>query len=274
MSFFYNINGDNVKIYIDLVLILNFLFDVILLMSVSYILKRNIKSYSLVVGGLIGSLSTLLLFYNINSVELFSFKVILSILMVVMTFGFRNIRYTFKNLTYFYFVSIVLGGFLYFLNITFSYRNDGLVFYNNGLSVNFIFLLIISPIILFLYSRQVKELKNNYSNYYRVNLILNNYTLKLSAYFDTGNKLVDPYFKRPVFILNKKKMIYDINEFKMVLVPYKTISNSGILKCIIADKLIIEGVGCYNEVLIGLSEEEIKIDGVDMILNSRIQEKL
>ena len=72
----------------------------------------------------------------------------------------------------------------------------------------------------------------------------------------------------------KKKMIYDINEFKMVLVPYKTISNEGILKCIIAEKLDIKGIGIYKDVLIGLSDGDIRIDGVDMILNSRIRERL
>ena len=194
--------------------------------------------------------------------------------MILISFGYRNIRYIVKNLSYFYLVSMILGGFLYFLNITFSYKNNGLVFYNNGLSINFIFLLITSPVILLLYSKQVKDLKNNYSNYYKADLTLNKHVLKLNAYLDTGNKLIDPYFKKPVFILNKKKMIYDINEFKMVLVPYKTISNSGLLKCIIAEKLDIKGIGSYDDVLIGLSDEDIKIDGVDIILNSRIQEKL
>lgn len=262
------------RIYVDLVLVLNFVFDLILLLVVAYILRRNVKNYRLILGGIMGSLSTLLLFLEINSLELFLFKVLISITMNSISFGYRNIKYTIKNLSYFYLVSIILGGFLYFLNITFSYKNNGLVFYNKGLSANFIFLIIFSPIILSLYSHQVKELKNNYSNYYKVNLSLNNYHLKLNAYLDTGNKLIDPYLKRPVFILNKKKMIYDINEFKMVLVPYKTITNSGMLRCIIANKMEIKGVGSYSNVLIGISEEEIKMDGIDMILNSKIQEEL
>ena len=194
--------------------------------------------------------------------------------MVIAAFGYYNIRYTLKNLLYFYFVSILLGGFLYFLNINFSYKNNGLVFYNNGLSINFVFLLISSPIILFLYSRQVKELKNKFTNYYKVILNINNHKLYLNAYLDTGNTLKDPYLNRPVFILNKKKMIYDINEFKMVLVPYKTINSTNILECFIIDEMEIIGYKTYKNVLIGLSQEEITINGVDMILNSKIQEDL
>lgn len=262
------------KVYIDLVLVLNFTFDLLLLMTVSCVLKRNVKNYKLILGALIGSLSTLLLFVNLNSVELFIFKIVLSIFMTIAAFNYRDIRYTLKNLSYLYIVSIILGGFLYFLNINFSYKHNGLVFYNNGLSINFIFLLIISPIVLKFYEKQAKELRNNYSNYYKVDIYLNNYMIKTNAYLDTGNKLVDPYLKRPVLILNKKKMIYDINEFKMVLVPFKTISDSGLLKCVIADYIKIKGVGKKNNVLIGISNEEIKINGIDLILNTKIMEDI
>lgn len=261
------------KIYVDLVLVLNFVFDTLLLLTVSYVLKRNVKSLRIILGALVGSLSTLLLYININSLELFIYKMILSILMVIISFSYRNIKYTIKNLSYLYITSIILGGFLYFLNISFSYKNEGLIFYNNGLSINFIFLLIISPIILKLYQNQAKELKNNYSNYYKVDIYLDDYLIKTSAYLDTGNKLVDPYLKRPVLILNKKKMIYDINQFKMVLVPYKTISDTGLLKCVIAKSINIKGVGIRKNVLIGISSEEIKINGVDLILNTKILEE-
>lgn len=262
------------KIYLDLVLVLNFTFDLLLLMTVSCVLKRNVKNYRIILGAFIGSLSTLLLFVNINSLELFLFKVILSIFMVVISFNYRNIRYTLKNLSYLYITSIILGGFLYFLNITFSYKHEGIIFYKNGLSVNFIFLIIISPIILRFYSKQIKELKNKYSNYYKVDIYLNKYIIKTNAYFDTGNNLVDPYLKRPVIILNKKKMIYDINEFKMVLVPYKTITDNGILKCIKADFIDIKGVGKRKNILVGISSEDIKINGVDLILNNKIMEDI
>ena len=274
MSFFYNIVGDKMKIYVDLVLLLNFLFDLILLITTTYILKRNVKSYRLIFSALIGSLSTFFLFINISGIVLFIYKMILSFVMIIISFGYKNIKYFIKNLTYFYVVSILLGGFLYFLNITFSYKNNGLVFYNNGISINFIFLLIASPIILVLYSKQVKDLKYNFSNYYKVNLKFNNHKINLNAYLDTGNTLVDPYLNKPVFILNKKKMIYDINEFKMVLVPYKTINGTNTLNCIIIDELEIIGFKTYKKAIVGLIEENININGVDMILNSKIQEDL
>ena len=261
------------KIYLDLVLILNFIFDLLLLITVSYVLKRNVSNFKLILGAFIGSLSILFLFISLNSFELFILKFLISIGMCITSFSYRNIRYTLKNISYLYIVSIILGGFLYFLNIEFSYKNNGIVFFHDGLSVNVIFLIIISPIILILYKKQAKELKTNYSNYYKVNIFLKNNIIKTNAFLDTGNKLSDPYFNKPVLILDKKKMIYDINEFKMILIPYKTITESSILTCIQVNKIEIKGIGVRKNVLIGLSNQDIRIDGVDLILNSKILEE-
>ena len=260
------------KVYVDLVLILNFLFDTLILITTAYILKRNIKTIRFIFGGLIGSLSTLFLFININSIELFIYKVILSILMILITFSYRSIRYTLKNIFYFYIVSIILGGFLYFINISFSYKHNGYIFYNTK-NINIYILIILSPIILRLYSIQLKDMKYNLSNYYKANIYLNNHIISTTAYLDTGNNLIDPYLNRPVLILNKKKMIYDINEFKMVIVPYNTIDNRGLIKCFIPDKVEIDGK-YLSKVLIGLSDDFININGVDLILNNNIKENI
>ena len=135
------------KIYLDLVLFINFMFDLLLLITVKIVLKRNIKWYRLLLGSLIGSLSIFFLFLKLTTISLFLLKIIISCVMIVITFGFKNKTYFFKNLVYLYFVSIILGGFLYYLNLEFSYENIGLIFFHNGFSINFILLLILSPII-------------------------------------------------------------------------------------------------------------------------------
>lgn len=163
---------------------------------------------------------------------------------------------------------------MYYLNIEFSYKSIGLTFKRYNLSISYVFILLFSPIILYLYSKQLKELKNKFSNYYLVDIYLNNDVISVRAYLDTGNNLCDPYLKRPVIILNKRKIIYDINEFKMVLVPYKTISGNDILECIIASKVEIKGIGSKNNVLIGLSDNNINIDDVDLILNTKLLEDI
>lgn len=257
------------KIYLDLVLLLNFTFDFLLLMSVSLLLRRNVKIVRILLGALLGSLSIFFLFIKITSLQLFLLKLMVSILMVIITFNYRDLKYTLRNLLYLYMASIVLGGFLYFLNIEFSYKNNGLVFYHNGLSINFVFLIIFSPIILYIYIRQGIKLKNNYSNYFQVDICLNGKIIKCNGYLDTGNNLVDPIKKRPIILVNKNKIKINDN---YILVPYQSSSNHSVLKCIKVDYINIKKLGIKKNVLVGIMEDKINIDGIDCLLNNKLLE--
>lgn len=260
------------KIYLDLILFLNFMFDFILLASVGIILKRVVVIKKLICSALIGSLTTFLLFLPINSFFLFISKLIISLLMVLISFGYRDIRYMCRNLFYLYTSSMILGGGMYLLNIQFDYKQYGLVVYNNGLSVNFIILLILSPMIIYFYIKQIKLLRVDYSKYYIVDIYFKDGTKEeVTAFLDTGNKLIDPYKGRPIILVNKQKIIKNYYD-NMVLVPFDTVNSHGLLKCVIPEKIDILGVGIYTEVLVGISEQQIKIDGVDCILHEKTVE--
>ena len=210
-------------VYLDLVLLLNFGFDLILLFSVAIILRRTTTLRRLVLSSLIGSITIISMFIELNSLSLFLIKVLISIIMVLIAFKFRDLKYTLNNLFYLYTSSILLGGFLYFLNLQFSYQNDGLLFYYNGLSINVIILIVLSPLIIYAYIKQAKNLKNNYSNYYNIDIYLkNNEIINATAFLDTGNKLEDPYKRRPIILLNNNKINLDINIEKLLLVPYES----------------------------------------------------
>ena len=218
------------KIYLDLVMLLNFSIDFILLLSVSIILKRKVKIYKILLGSFVGGLSILLLFFNINSIMLFILKIIISILMCLITFKFNNIKYTLVNLLYLYMASIILGGFLYLINIEFSYKHVGIIFINNGLSINFIFLLITSPIILYIYIKQTKNFRSTYSNYYNIKIFKNNKAYDYIGFIDTGNTLTDPLTKKSVILIDKRKILFNIKEFRMI--PYMGVNGVNLIKVI------------------------------------------
>lgn len=257
------------KIYLDLIMILNFSLDFILLLSVSLILKRNIKLARIMLGAFIGGISILLLFMNINNITLFLLKVLISIVMVLTTFGYRNIKYTLINLLYLYMSSVILGGFLYLLNLEFSYKHVGIIFYNNGLSVNFIFLIIFSPVILYIYIKQTKNLRYNYSNYYNIEIYLNQKKYKYTAYMDTGNVLVDTLTNKKVVLIDKRKLLFNIKEFR--LIPYMSVGGSNMIKVIKIDKLVFDNKE-YSDILLGIMDK-ISLDGVDVILNRKLLEE-
>ncbi len=135
------------KVYVDLIFFLNFYLDFLLLMTTSVTLKRNTSIKRLLYGTFIGSSSIFFLFYNVNSILLFCFKLLIAILMMISTFQYKNLKYTLNKLGYFYMISVVLGGFLYYLNLEFSYTHVGLIFIHKGISINILFFIIISPII-------------------------------------------------------------------------------------------------------------------------------
>ena len=114
------------KIYLDVVLFINFFFDFLLLFGVDRILKRNTKLKRIIFGSIVGSLSILFLFIPCSSFILFIGKIIISIFMIIITFSYHNIKYFIRNFITLYVVSIFLGGVLYFINDSFSYKNTGI----------------------------------------------------------------------------------------------------------------------------------------------------
>ena len=257
------------KVYLDLVMILNFFIDFILLLTVSIVLKRKVNIKRIILGAFVGGISILFLFFNINSFLLFIFKLIISILMVIITFKYENIKYTLINILYLYITSIILGGFLYLLNIEFSYKHVGIIFINNGLSINFIILIIILLIILYIYIRQNKLLKYTYSNYYDVELIKGKKSYKYIGYMDSGNVLVDSLTNKKVILIDKRKILFNIKEFR--LIPYMGVNGMNMIKVVKIDKLIFNNKE-YDNVLLGIMDN-ISLDGVDIILNRKLLEE-
>ena len=249
---------------------LNFLFDTLILLTVSLVLKRNIKVKRILLGGIIASLSILTFFINLNFIVLNIFKLILMLIIIVTTFGFKNIKYTFDNVLYFFIVNIIYGGFLYFLNLNINYKNIGLVFFNKN-NISYLFLIIISPIILYIYIKSVRKYKYHYSLLHNVDIYLKDgKVIKLKGYLDTGNKLVDPYSKKYVILTNNKIVKKQMNNYNKILVPYDTIDSHGLLGCIVPKKVYIEGYGSKNNIIVGFINKELMLNA-DCILNGGIE---
>ncbi len=255
------------KIYLDLIFLINIWYDFLILLSVSLLLKRNIKLKRIFLGSLFGSLTFLIIFIDLNNYILIIYKIIISILMSIITFSYKDIKYTISNISYFYLISIILGGSIYLLNDSFI-TNNSLVIKNN--LINYLFLIIISPIIIYIYLNQTKKLKNNYSNYHKVDIIYKNKLYHLNGYLDTGNNLIDPYKKRKI-ILVKLNINYD--DTSIIYTPYESLNNIGIIKCLKIDKLFVDKKE-FNNYLIGLSNDKFRIDGINCILHNSMKGEL
>ncbi len=259
-------------VYLDLVFILNYSFDAFLLFTTAIVLKRKTTFLRILLGALVGSLTLICLFLKLNNITLFIIKFLFAYLMSITSFGNYNIKYTLINIAYLYIISIFLGGFLYLINIEYGYDNIGLIFYKNGLSLNLIVSIILLPVITYIYIKQAKNIKNTYSNYYNIIIYFKDgKTISTVGFLDTGNNLYDPFKKRPIILISKKEITIDYNN--ILLVPYDTIDNHGLLKCLIIDKILIKGVGIKKNILLGLSDKDLKIGHANVILHKKILEE-
>ena len=234
-------------VYIDLVCIINFIYDFLILLTVSFTLKRNRKIYYYILSSLLGVLSIFLL------------KILISVIMVIVAFGYKSIKYTISNIIYFYMTSIILAGFLYLIKGN-----------SSNFNLNYIVLLIIGPIILFIYYKSNKKLKNTYSDYYKIKIVFDNIEYNLVSFYDNGNNLKDPISRKSIIIVgnNRLEKIYNIRS--PVYVPVITVKGTHLMKCFKPSYIILNDKKIYNY-LIG--ESSIKFsDGVECLLNKSLKE--
>ena len=239
-------------IYIDELIMLNFIIDFLILKTTSSILKLNTKTSRLIISSIVGEISLLYLFVSFNNIELTLFKLFIGIIMNLISFGYINLKDFIKNLLYFYMFSFFLGGTLYYLKI------ESLVKYK--------YYILLIPIIMNILKKLTYNLKNIIKLRHKVTIYLKNgNVLYLNGYMDTGNTLVDPYTNKNVIIINK-----DIKE-KFFLVPFKTIENSSLLKCFKPKKVYIDGIGERNDIVVGVTNK--KFNGFNCLLNYNLMEE-
>lgn len=253
-------------IYIDLYIILNFIYDLIILVSVAIALKRTINKKRIIIASLFGSVSTGLLFLNLNSFLLLILKLLSGLIMEKLAFGQKTLKSTLINLSYLYMCSIILAGFLYFLSLEFSLTKN----IADEYIVNYILILLIAPIIFILYLKQQKLLKQKENLVRDVKIIFkDDKEITIKGFIDTGNKLKDPVTNKYVIIVDEN--VYQSNN--PIYVPFRGVGKTGLLKCFSIKRIEINNQ-IFTNYLIGISDTKINLDGTNCILNCKLLEDL
>lgn len=258
------------EIYLDLLIIFNSLFDYVLLSSVNYILRRNVSFKRILLSSLLGNISLLLLEVN-NGILFFLLKILGAVVINIVCFGYRDFKNLVKNVAYFYLVSMLMGGVVYFFKSQFIFSDGGLIL--NSDLFKYLVVIFVSLLVIYLYLFKFKELRNQYSSYYNCLIYLDdNNSVRVSGFLDTGNKLKDPYSNKNIILVNKS-ILGDLKLINPLYVPYNSLNNHGLLECFKVKKIVIDGKE-NSDFLLGISEENMFIDGIDCILNVSIMEGL
>lgn len=259
-------------IYLELILGINFYLDLLILMTTSIVLKRHSKFKRILGGALVGTLTMVILIIPLNQIELLLYKIGVGLVMNLVAFGYKNLKYLSSNISYFLMIGIILGGFLYYLNLEFRYTSLGTFFTNHGWNLNLIFIFLLTPIILILYIRQAQNFKAEFNLFYPVKIIFKDgKVLEINGFLDTGNKLVDPVTNKPIIMLEKG--LIDINQYQFMYVPFNSLNNHNLIKCLKPQEIIINNKKYFNY-LIGISDKKFNMNGVECILNNKLLEEI
>ena len=259
------------NIYLDILFMINLIYDFLILNTVNIVLRRNVKIKYIFIGSLVGSLSILTLF--IPSINNILFTIILSIIMTITSFGYKDIIYLKNNILYFYMISVIFGGFLYLINLKINNFYNQYDYYNRKVLINFIGIVIFGIIVYFLYLYTYKNNNINHNNYYDIKVSLDNKLHNITGFYDSGNLIKDPYKNKPVILINKEILTCDIKNKSPIYVPCKMINNDILIECYKPSLLIINNK-VINNCLIGLWSNNNFYDGIDALISGYIGDKI
>ncbi|QCJ41978.1 sigma-E processing peptidase SpoIIGA [Bacillus sp. S3] len=209
-------------VYLDVIWALNFLFDSLLLYLTAIFLKRRIRLWRLFAGGFIGSLIILLSFTPLNVYSSHPIaKLFCSIVMVLITFGYKRLAFFLKALMTLYVSTFLIGGALmgahYFIQYDPELTAKVLMSSVKGFGdpISWLFVLIGFPVAWHFARKNVEGMemtKIQFEQIVTVRLNIDTESLVFKGLVDSGNQLYDPLSKLPVMFVSIKNQLDAIPE--------------------------------------------------------------
>lgn len=256
-------------IYLDIYFLKNIIFNFLLIYLTSLIIRKKAKIYKIILASIVGGIYAILALYFQSIFNSTLLKIIISITMLIISFGIREIT---VNLSSFFTLAYLIAGVI----------SSILKLNNQVIMISFAILMII----IFYEYRKNKKRKE----YYEVNIEIIQNEIELIAKVDTGNELRDSIFGDAVIVVAEEKIKNKIDEElikilnnerleipdryknKIKLISYKTISGEGIKIGIKLNKFIIytETKKIENRATMILTER--KFNGYDALIGNSLLE--
>ncbi|WP_158555892.1 sigma-E processing peptidase SpoIIGA [Peribacillus glennii] len=199
-------------LYLDVIWLLNWLFDCLLLYWTAILLKKRTKAWRIVLAGLVGSSIILFAFtpyYFLADNVLI--KLLISVFMVAAAFGFIRLKVFLKKLASLYLVTFLSGGILLGLHYLFEFKihslHPGMAAGINkfGDPVSWTFVIIGFPLAWQFSKRAfagIEMAKLTYEQLARVFIKIEGFECSMDGLVDSGNQLYDPISRSPVMIVS------------------------------------------------------------------------
>lgn len=229
------------EIYVDVIIIENFIINLFLLLLTVKLLRYQYKNISIYIAALIGAIYTLVIFSDIKVLSSLLFKVSIAITMIAIVIKPKKIINIIKGTFVFFLNSFILCGLSFGLAMTQNYYIIGEEFAINNYSIKWLLLSIMALYIIVVrindYLRDRAVVKNFI---YDIYINVGGKILILKAFLDTGNELREVISNLPCIIIEDKYLEeIDIKEKDKYIINYNTIAESGKLEGIKGDKIMI-----------------------------------
>jgi len=268
-----------IKVYVDVLFIINFIIDYTLLCITSLFVKKIPTPAKTSAAAAFGAIYAAMIFFvPLSTYFIFMLSLIVSLIMMAIAYGIKNAVLLLKNTMVFYLVSFVAGGAglsLLFLgnrqnSLSFAVKSG--IFYAdvNAYTLLAIFLSTITVIHCSVGYVKKQRIKSRYL--YKVTIKKNGKSVTDTALFDTGNFLRDPILKRSVIIAEWQSVSPLFSETTLsaciakqpdafLYIPCRGFGADGGLFAFTPDEIVTEKALLTEPVLVGVSETLLDKEG-------------
>ncbi|MBR5201974.1 MAG: sigma-E processing peptidase SpoIIGA [Clostridia bacterium] len=257
-------------LYVDILIILNTLVNYFILLAVDKILRIHSKKWRILLGGAVGGISSLLIFFENLGVIMTLLKILTAILMVIATFGIKPIKRLLKSTFLLFAITFLFGGLIFAIYIFFD---KDILIYSNGIvyfdiSLSFLIICTVIFYVVITLTSKIIDKKAPKSKEYYVTVENAGKTISCTAFMDTGNNLLEPFSGYPVIMIDSVLFYKLFNEEKIRLIPVSTVNGESLIKAFRPEKITINKL-ITDKVYLG--ESLSKLDEYKMILNINIE---
>lgn len=253
-----------ITVYIDVLFIVNFIVNILILEGTSLIMREETKAYKTLMAAGVGALYAVAIFFvDIGTLQGSVLKLLVSVVIVFIGFPYKSGKVFLKILGSFYLVSLIFGGgVIAILSMTNLGMKMGAI-YSNGavyVSLPWQILILSSAVTYFLiafFSRVRRKNIQKAKIERKLTIYVQNKKIDVAAIIDTGNTLCEPISGSPVIVCE-----YGLIES---ILPK---GEESILEKMVKAKLKIRmipfsAVGNENGMMIGFLPDRIEVDNCE-----------
>lgn len=270
----------NLKIYIDVLFIVNLIADFLLIQATAFFIKQKVPLTKTFFASLLGALYASVAFFLPGGTGIYlplTFGV--SLFMLLCAFGKRKLRLFLKSVAVFYVISFVLAG----IGMGISFLAPVNVFVKGGIfyaDVNVYQLLaaflICVPLVHIVigFVRNIR-IKSNFL--YRITIEKDGKSITATALLDSGNFLKDPISQISILVAEWKAVspLFPEENFldciaacagEFSYIPLKTVNGTGGMFVFRPDRVVSDEISFPEPVYIGITENALDKDGAFSII--------